>query len=268
MVCEESTSGGNINSSVDSYEDIGWVIEIDPATRTVIDHNGDGRSDKLWALGRQAHENVAIKQDESVLYWGADANPTGYLYKFVPTIAGNYTSGTLYVLHTTAALGTGSWVEVLNPSSTIANRNNTVGLSAGAYNFNGIEDAELGPDGKIYFAAKGPGVVYRLSDDGTTVSNLEVFVASVNYDVDGPGPLGTEPWGTGNDNLAFDMEGNLWVLQDGSRNHIWVVAPTHTAGSHKSDCLAKHRQVVNPPASPSRRITNLCLFQLSASGFG
>ncbi len=231
MVCEETTSGGNINSSVDGYEDVGWVIEINPVTRTVIDHNGDGRSDKLWALGRQAHENVAIKSDESVLYWGADANPTGYLYKFVPTIAGNYTSGTLYVLHTTAALGSGSWVELLNPSSTVANRNNTVGLSAGAYNFNGIEDAEIGPDGKIYFAAKGPGVVYRLSDDGTTVNNLEVFVASVNYDVDGPGPLGTEPWGTGNDNLAFDMEGNLWVLQDGSRNHIWVVAPTHTAAA-------------------------------------
>ncbi len=38
-------------------------------------------------------------------------------------------------------------------------------------------------------------------------------------------------WGIGNDNLAFDGEENLWVLQDGGNNHIWVVGPTHTAGT-------------------------------------
>ena len=27
----------------------------------------------------------------------------------------------------------------------------------------------------------------------------------------------------GNDNLAFDGEGNLWVLQDGGHDYIWVV---------------------------------------------
>ncbi len=44
-----------------------------------------------------------------------------------------------------------------------------------------------------------------------------------------------EPWGRGNDNLAFDGEGNLWVCQDAivasDRNHIWVVGPTHTQAS-------------------------------------
>jgi hypothetical protein len=151
------------------------------------------------------------------------------MYKFIPTAAGNYTSGSLYVLTTTSALGTGTWVQV--PNSNQSERNNTVAnsTSLGAYNFNGIEDVEQGPDGKIYFAAKGPGVIYRFNDNGTTVSNLEVFVASTNYDVDGAGPFASEAWGIGNDNLAFDGEGNLWVLQDGSRNHIWVVGPGHTA---------------------------------------
>jgi hypothetical protein len=44
-----------------------------------------------------------------------------------------------------------------------------------------------------------------------------------------------EPWGRGNDNLAFDGEGNLWVCQDAivasDRNHIWVIGPAHTQAS-------------------------------------
>lgn len=229
MVCEEFTGSGDGNS--DGYEDRGWVIEIDPATRQVINQDGIPGADKLWAVGRQVHENVAIKSDESVIYWGADADPTGYMYKFVPSVPGNYTGGQLFVLVTTASLGNGTWVQV--PNTTKSERNNTVESSttAGAFNFDGIEDTEIGPDGRIYFTAKGPGRIYRFTDNGTTVSNLQVFVASTSYDVDDSGPFLPEPWGVGNDNLAFDGEGNLWVLQDGSRNHIWVVGPTHTAAS-------------------------------------
>jgi hypothetical protein len=42
---------------------------------------------------------------------------------------------------------------------------------------------EIGPDGKIYFASTATGRVYRFTDDGATVSNLQVFVESMNYDV-------------------------------------------------------------------------------------
>jgi uncharacterized protein len=229
MVAEESVTAGDGNG--DGYQDAGWIIEIDPATKTVINQDASGGVDKIWAIGRHTHENVAMRSDRSLLYTGADANPTGYLYKFIPGSPGVYTSGTLYVLVTNSALGTGTWVQV--PNTTIAERNNVASASTalGAYNFNGIEDVEIGPDGKIYFAAKGPGVIYRFNDNGLSVNNLEVFVASTNYDVDGAGPYAPEAWGIGNDNLAFDGEGNLWVLQDGSRNHIWVVGPTHTAAT-------------------------------------
>jgi len=241
MVCEESLVGGDLNG--DGYEDIGWIIEIDPVTKTVMNndpsHTG---TDKLWAVGRQQHENVVIKNDESVMYWGADINPNGYMYKFVPAVPGNYTSGILYVLETSSAIGsnpgpwTGTWRIV--PNTTQDDRNNTLSRSNDVLsnpdinsNFNGIEDVEIGPDGKIYFAAKGTGRVYRFTDDGLTVSNLEVFVENATYDVD-PGPgVSNATWGLGNDNLAFDGEGNLWVLNDGAGNEIFVVGPTHTAAT-------------------------------------
>jgi hypothetical protein len=246
MVGEESLSSGDVNS--DGYEDRGWIIEIDPATRTVINQDGIGGADKIWAAGRQTHENVVIKNDNSAMYWGADANPNGYLYKFVPTVPGVWTAGLLYVLDAPGLAGNGTWR--LIPNTTIAERNATVAnsTSAGADNFNGIEDVEIGPDGKIYFAAKGIGVIYRFTDNGTygtgtDISGLEVFVGNsspgMTYDVDGPGPLGSQSWGTGNDNLAFDGEGNLWVLNDGGGGHIWVVGPTHTQATPQVRLFAR-----------------------------
>jgi putative membrane-bound dehydrogenase-like protein len=180
--------------------------------------------------GRQAHENVAIKSDQSVAYWGGDDITNGFIYKFIPTAPGNFSSGNLYVLETSAALGTGMWKQIAN--TTKAERNNTIALSttAGAYNFQRIEDVEIGPDGKIYFASTATGRIYRFTDAGTSVSNLGVFVESTNYDTDGSGPFAPAKF-EWPDNLAFDGEGNLWVLQDGGDNHIWVVSPAHTAAA-------------------------------------
>jgi hypothetical protein len=251
ILSEEDVTAGNANPGVDSYTDIGWLIEIDPATRTVINQAGDNpAADKLWAIGRANRENAAIRSNNQVLYTGTDDPTYGYIHKFVPAVPGVFSSGILYVLQTTVSLGTGTWVAVAN--SSVADRNNCRSLSqaAGGYNFNGVEDVEIGPDGKIYFAAKAEGKIYRFTDNGTVgtgtdVTGLEVFAGNsgyptlISYDVDGAGPLGTESWGTGNDNLCFDGEGNLWVLQDGGRNHIWVIDPTHTQASPQVRLFAK-----------------------------
>jgi uncharacterized protein len=249
MVSEESMTTGDNNA--DGYTDVGWIIEINPATRTVINQDGAGGPDKLWAIGRASRENACIKSDNTVLYTGADDGAgNSFLYKFVPTVPGNFSAGTLYGLRTTAGLGNGTWKII--PNTTQAHRNGTTAYAASSsgggvcFSFNGIEDVEFGPDGRIYFAAKNEGKIYRFTDNGTVgtatdISGLEVFAGNSSYptirtyDIDGAGGLPLEPWGLGNDNLAFDGDGNLWVCQDAiagsDRNHIWVIGPTHTQAS-------------------------------------
>lgn len=166
------------------------------------------------------------------VYQGADSNP-GYLYKFIADNERDLSSGDLFV-YKGEKEGTGNWVQINN--TTIEERNTTLDQSAavGATVFNGIEDVEIGPDGMVYFAVKEPGIVYRFQDsdplNGTDVT-MENFVGGgLEYTITHQEGETNIPWGIGNDNLAFDGEGNLWVLQDGgdNENNIWVVEKGHT----------------------------------------
>ena len=222
ITCEETISG---DGNEDGYNDLGWAVEVDPASKTVID--------KLWAVGNFSHENAVIHSNQRTLYQGADSNP-GYLYKFVADSVTDLSSGLLYV-YVGPKNGNGDWV--LLDNTTQAERNATISQSAfvGGQVFNGVEDLEIGVDGKIYMAVKNENKVYRFDDSdpitGTAVSNFETFVGGMNYDITHDNGVTSESWGAGNDNLAFDSIGNLWVLQDGGKNYIWVVGPTHTQAS-------------------------------------
>uniref|UniRef100_UPI0030DD1A82 alkaline phosphatase PhoX n=1 Tax=Maribacter arcticus TaxID=561365 RepID=UPI0030DD1A82 len=93
ITCEEYTSKeleGTIplDNNNDGYHDVGWAVEINPATKTVID--------KRWALGNFKHENLVIHSNQRTAYQGADAT-VGYLYKFVADAAQDLSSGKLYV---------------------------------------------------------------------------------------------------------------------------------------------------------------------------
>jgi len=231
VTAEESTNGGDVNN--DGYEDVGWLVEIDPVTAEVMDY-GNGQ-EKLWAMGRMKHENVVVSDDSTTAYYGEDGG-TDCVYKYVMDTPGDLTAGTLYVLVLDAPLvnndptsTTAQWVQV--PNTTTAERNNvtTAAAALGGTNFNGVEDCEISPlDGKIYFTAKGKSRTYRFTDNGSTVANFETFVGGMSYEISSTQGSYTEPWGGGNDNLTFDDKGNLWVLQDGGNNYIWVVRPDHT----------------------------------------
>ncbi len=227
LSCEEVFFDSDFNG--DGHNDLGWCVEIDPATKSVID--------KRWALGNMKHENVVVHSNRRTLYEGADNNP-GYLYKFVADNADDLSSGRLYV-YKGSKNGPGDWIQINN--STPAEQNTTVAqsTSADATAFNGIEDVEIGPDGWIYFAVKNESRVYRLQDSdpitGTSVPQVETYVGNTSYTIPNENGSSIVPWGSGNDNLAFDGDGNLWVLQDSGnlQNYIWVVEKGHTQTAPK-----------------------------------
>jgi secreted PhoX family phosphatase len=183
VTCEEDAPAGDVNA--DGYEDIGWNIEIDPKTRKVKEY-GNGKQEKLWAMGRMSHENIVFKQDSITSYYGED-EPDGSVYKFVAAKKTDLSSGTLYVLklnNTLDANGdptgtTGAWVVLANTTKSDRNNTKTLAKNAGATTFNGVEDVEISPiNGQIYFTAKGVGRTYSFKDDGATVSNFKTFVGA------------------------------------------------------------------------------------------
>lgn len=232
ITSEESTDAGDVNG--DGYQDVGWLVEIDPVTAQVKEY-GNGKQEKLWALGRMNHENIVVSADGTTAYYGEDGG-THCVYKFVADVPGNFSSGNVYVLKLDLPLSndeanssTAEWVQVPNDTFEDRNNLNTVAAALGGTNFNGVEDCEISPlDGKVYFTSKGKGRVYRFKDDGTTASEFEVFVGGMSYPIASSQGTVNEPWAGGNDNLSFDDKGNLWVLQDGDNNYIWVVRPDHT----------------------------------------
>ena len=247
ITCEEYTSqelrdnpsfGYPVDFNGDGYHDFGWAIEIDPVTKTVINQTGGlNGPDKLWAMGNFKHENAVIHSNQRTAYQGADA-AVCYLYKFVADNAQDLSSGDLYV-YVGSKSGSGNWI--LLDNTTQEDQNSTVQQSAavGATVFNGIEDVEIGPDGWIYFAVKQESRVYRFQDSnpisGTTVPQMETYVGNTTYSVAHENGTSNVTWGDGNDNLAFDGDGNLWVMQDAGnyQNYIWVVENGHTQSNPK-----------------------------------
>lgn len=232
VTAEENTSGADVNG--DGYRDIGWLVEIDPVTASVKEY-GNGKREKLWACSNISHENALILDDSVTLYTGEDGGSSA-VFKFIADNKTDLSSGKLYALKLDQPLVngeptgvTGTWVLVPNTTQAERNTSGSLAVSLGATNFNGVEDIEISPiDGKIYFTSKGHGRVYRFTDNGTTLSAFQTFVGGTSYVLNTSQGVYTEPWAGGNDNLTFDNEGNLWVLQDGGRNYMWVVRPDHT----------------------------------------
>ena len=241
VTAEESVTSNDVNN--DGYKDYGWLVEIDPATAQVISKNPNGTKGKLWQMGIMNHENVVINNAGTIAYYGEDGG-THLVYKYVMDTPNDLSSGNLYVLKLDQGLTaagdpvgtTATWIQVPNKEKADQNNTNTNALTLGGTKFNGVEDVDISPlDGKIYFTAKGLDRVYRLQDNGTTASQVETFVggSSSVYSFNTAQGMKSEAWGDGNDNLTFDELGNLWVLQDGGKNYIWVIAPDHTQANPK-----------------------------------
>lgn len=232
ITSEETLPGGDANG--DGYIDVGWMVEIDPVTAKVVDNDGDSKPDKLWGMGRMAHENCVVNPwDRKTVYLGNDENP-GYIFRFVADRPEDMSTGQLYVLKLDGPLDaatTGAWIGIPNSTPSDCNNARSFAASVGATNFNQIEDVEISPlDSMIYFTSKASSRVYRFKDEGMRVSKASVFVGNTAtiYNLNTENGVVPEQWGGGVDNLTFDSKGNLYVIQDGGRNHIYMVPPCHT----------------------------------------
>ncbi|MAX78591.1 MAG: hypothetical protein CL843_00245 [Crocinitomicaceae bacterium] len=248
LTCEETYNSGDQNN--DGYQDVGWVVEIDPVTRTVKNDT------KHYAMGRFSHENAVIANDSVTVYMGEDGG-SSCVFKYIADTPGDLSSGTLYVLSLDQSLSggeptgtTGQWVQVPNTTQNERNTTRALASSLGGTNFNGVEDCEISPvDGKVYFTAKGNDRVYRFVDNGTAVAEFETFVGGTSYNINVGGSVSTIAWGGGNDNLDFDDLGNLWVLQDGGNNYIWMVRPDHSQQNPKVELFASTPNGSEPTGS-------------------
>lgn len=242
ITAEENLSTTDLNN--DGYNDIGWLVEIDPITAMVKEY-GNGIQEKLWGCGRIKHENALILNDSITLYTGEDGNSSA-VFKFIATTPGDLSDGDLFALVLDSVLvnddptgTTGTWIQIPNATQTDRNNTSTLAQSLGATNFNGVEDLEVNPlTGQIYFAAKGKNRVYRFTDNGSVIADFQTFVGGTDYILNTESGVFTEAWGSGNDNLTFDDQGNLWVLQDGGNNYIWVIRPDHTQDIPKVELFA------------------------------
>ena len=257
-----------VDTNSDGYKDVGWLVEVNPFTRQVMDYGNAGQQ-KLWAMGRMMHENAAVSyEDNRTVYYGED-DSLGCVYKFIANQAGSLSEGLLFVLKLDSILqfgeptnSNGSWLPIGNSTQTERNNTHQIAYDLGATTFYGVEDVEIGPDGFIYFASKGHGRVYRFIDNDTTISQFQTFVGGRNYEILTQDSSLSEPWGTGNDNLAFDGEGNLWVLQDGSKDFIWVVKSGHTQENPLVEIFASTPKGSEPTGitfSPDKRFLFMSL---------
>ncbi len=272
ITAEETYSLGDANS--DGYQDVGWLVEIDPSTKRVKEY-GNGKQEKLWAMGRMRHENVTILPDSQTTYYSEDGG-TSCVYKYIATQKGNLSAGTLYVLQLNNPLNsgvptgtTGTWIQVPNTTQQDRNTTSTLAGALGGTAFSGPEDVEYHViQDKVYFTSKGFGRTYRFKDNGAGVTQFEVFVGGTSYGINYGTGVANESWGGGNDNLVIDNRGNVWVLQDGSRNHIWMVGGAHTQANPKVELFAKTPAGSEPcgfEMTPDSRFAFLSIQHPSAS---
>ncbi|MFN8438511.1 MAG: DUF839 domain-containing protein [Cytophagales bacterium] len=270
VVAEENCKNGDANK--DGYEDLGWLIEINPFKRQIMEQKGVPQ--KLWKMGRMQHENLCIDSDLKTCYYGADSKEFGYLYKYICKKKGDLTNGKLYVLKMNGDVKatSGKWIRLPNHTKEDCNQTNQLAKKAGATHFAGIEDVEIGKDHKVYFSAKYSGRVYRFKDMGSETSENEIFVDDTLYKINynnGETEVDFHTGDTGADNLAFDIDGNLWILNDGGNNQIWVADKSHTPQKPQMRLFAETPTGCEPTGitfSPDGKYLFLSLQNPKASG--
>lgn len=200
-------------------EHYGWVVEIDPVTKT---------AEKLVSLGRFSHECATVVTDSKgypVVYSGDDCKDE-CLYKFVSKNKTSLKEGTLYV----ANLEEGKWLSLDYESSDVLKKNfkdqtdvlvhcRKAAKLLGGTPLDRPEDIEQDPLTQDIFVTltnnKPKGNFH-----GSILKVTESDKSDLNFKHSTFRAGGTGTGFSCPDNMAFDQNGNLWITSDISGGSI------------------------------------------------
>lgn len=217
----------------ESLDEQGRVIECDPT----------GEKDPVVheAMGRWAHEAVAVDEGSKTLYLTQD-HPAGLFYRYTPTDYPDLSAGLLEAA-IVAADGTVTWAEVPDPSGKTAPTRDQV---PGATVFAGGEGC-WAHDGVIYFTTKYDHSVHALD------------IAAQTHEViwkGEPDRLGIEGAVlSGVDNITFDSQsGDLFVAEDGANMEVVVITAEGVVAPFARIVSPGHEgsEVTGPCFNPTR----------------
>ncbi|MGG7574483.1 alkaline phosphatase PhoX [Streptomyces sirii] len=201
----------------------GFVYETDPW--------GVNAAVQRPAMGRFHHEAAAADPVRKVIYLTED-QPDGCFYRFVPTVWGNLSSGTLQVLKEVS--GVLSWANVPAPDGSPTPTRDQV---SGAKLFNGGEGCHY-RSGICYFTTKGDNRVWAYDAAAGTIA--------VVYDDNVAGaPL------TGVDNVTAAAVGDLYVAEDGGNMEMCVITPEDIVAPFLRITGQSSSEVTGPAFNPA-----------------
>ncbi|MBQ0720575.1 MAG: DUF839 domain-containing protein [Gammaproteobacteria bacterium] len=204
------------------------------------------------AVGRLAHEGIAVDAEGAVYMvdeWrglssgcsidGETVKPCGGgIYKFVPEVAGDLSSGSLYVLGVFDTpegeynTGQGEWLGPVDPLTARES-----GTAAGGASYQRPEDLEV-IDGTLYVAVtEGPrndegdeyfeGRVLAINLNSLQVSNFIKPGINAPIEMGKPGDDGFQTGMDSVDNLGTTPDGKLMIVEDNKPSDIWIADKDH-----------------------------------------
>jgi secreted PhoX family phosphatase len=205
LTCEETTLVNSTNGLRHGY-----VFEV-PTT-------GSGNPTPITAMGRFAHEAVALDPATGYVYETEDATPAGF-YRYRPNVPGDlHAGGALEMLvinggpYDTRKDGTGtsyastSWVPIVDPDPTPPTAMSTQGFLQGGAVFARLEGAWYA-DGKVYVVSTsgGPAAQGQVFEYEPATGAFRVLFASPSASVlNNP------------DNICVSPRGGIVLCEDGS----------------------------------------------------
>ncbi|MBV2136609.1 MAG: PhoX family protein [Candidatus Thiodiazotropha sp. (ex Ctena orbiculata)] len=202
------------------------------------------------AVGRLAHEGIDLDRDGNVYVVDEHRGRTsgcggavpcgGGVYKFIPAVKGDLSSGSLYALKVNGAdgVGQGEWVGPIDPLTARES-----GSAAGAQSYQRPEDLEVigntlyvaiteGPsdtktdaNGTLVFTSElYEGRVIAIDLKTNKVSNFVKPGVNVPVEIGMPGGEGHQIGFDSIDNLAEAPNGDLVMIEDNTPSDIWIAS--------------------------------------------